>query len=127
MITQAGDDQKVKALVYVAAFAPDVGQSINDILKGYPAPPWVSELRKDTAGYLTLSNKAISEDFAQDVSRAKISDVDVQTLYAHFMHDVTPASQANRINAIPWSNNMRWRLAIRARANLALWWAIRLL
>src|ERR1700733_7666065 len=40
VITQAGNDDKVKALVYVAAFAPQKDQSINDILKGKPAPEW---------------------------------------------------------------------------------------
>jgi hypothetical protein len=40
VISQAGNDGKVKALVYVAAFAPDNGPSINDMLKGKPAPAW---------------------------------------------------------------------------------------
>ncbi|HXM26309.1 MAG TPA: hypothetical protein VN957_09835, partial [Chthoniobacterales bacterium] len=44
-----------KALVYVAAFAPDNGQSINDLLKGFPAPKWASELQKDSGGFLRLS------------------------------------------------------------------------
>jgi pimeloyl-ACP methyl ester carboxylesterase len=55
VITQAGNDDKVKALVYVAAFAPQKDQSINDILKGKPAPEWASALQKDSAGYLTLA------------------------------------------------------------------------
>jgi pimeloyl-ACP methyl ester carboxylesterase len=38
VITQAGDDDKVKALVYVAALAPDSGMSVNDLMKGKPAP-----------------------------------------------------------------------------------------
>jgi len=71
VISQAGNDDKVKALVYVAAFAPDSGQSINDILKGKPAPVWAPELRKDSAGYLTLSTDAILKDFAQDLPPAQ--------------------------------------------------------
>jgi pimeloyl-ACP methyl ester carboxylesterase len=71
VITQAGVDPKVKALVYVAAFAPDKGQTVNDMLKGYPAPSWASELRKDTAGFLTLSDKAIIQDFASDLPAAQ--------------------------------------------------------
>ena len=31
MISEAGNDDKVKSLVYVAAFAPDNGQSIADV------------------------------------------------------------------------------------------------
>jgi pimeloyl-ACP methyl ester carboxylesterase len=67
VITEAGNDDKVNALVYVAAFAPDNGQSINDMVKGQPAPSWASELQKDSAGYLTLSTKAVLNDFAQDL------------------------------------------------------------
>jgi pimeloyl-ACP methyl ester carboxylesterase len=67
VISEAGNDEKVKSLVYVAAFAPDSGQSIEDMTKGKPAPVWASELQKDSAGYLTLSTKAVLEDFAQDV------------------------------------------------------------
>jgi pimeloyl-ACP methyl ester carboxylesterase len=71
VITQAGNDDKVKALVYVAAFAPDNGQSINDMLKGKPAPAWAGELQKDSAGFLTLSTDAIVHDFAQDLPPAQ--------------------------------------------------------
>jgi pimeloyl-ACP methyl ester carboxylesterase len=71
VITQAGNDDKVKALVYVAAFAPDKDQSINDILKGKPAPSWASALQKDSAGYLTLSTDAIIHDFTQDLPVAQ--------------------------------------------------------
>jgi len=67
VVSEAGNDEKVKSLVYVAAFAPDSGQSIADITKGKPAPVWASELQKDSAGYLTLSTQAILDDFAQDL------------------------------------------------------------
>ncbi|CAB3777504.1 Pyrethroid hydrolase [Paraburkholderia ultramafica] len=67
VVSEAGNDDKVKSLVYVAAFAPDSGQSIADMTKGMPAPVWASELRKDDAGYLTLSTKAVLDDFAQDL------------------------------------------------------------
>jgi hypothetical protein len=53
VITQAGNNSKVKALVYVAAFAPDSGESVNDIQKGLPAPSWAGEVRKDAAGFMT--------------------------------------------------------------------------
>jgi pimeloyl-ACP methyl ester carboxylesterase len=71
VITEAGNDDKVKALVYVAALAPEQGQSLNDMTKGYPAPVWAGELRKDSAGFLTLSDKAIAEDFASDLPPAE--------------------------------------------------------
>jgi pimeloyl-ACP methyl ester carboxylesterase len=67
VITQAGADDKVKALVYVAAFAPDAGKSVNDILKQGPAPAWGASLRRDSAGFLTLPPDVIAKDFAQDL------------------------------------------------------------
>src|ERR1700677_3519082 len=39
VITQVGNDPKVGALVYVAAGAPDRGQSFADMQKPFPAPP----------------------------------------------------------------------------------------
>jgi pimeloyl-ACP methyl ester carboxylesterase len=71
VITQAGADEKVKALVYVAAFAPDVGKSINDILKQGPAPAWGVSLRRDSAGFLTLPADIIASEFAQDLSASE--------------------------------------------------------
>ena len=71
VITQAGDDDKVKALVYVAALVPDSGASVNDMMKNQPAPVWAGELRKDSANFLTLSTNAVINDFAQDLPTAQ--------------------------------------------------------
>jgi len=47
VITEAGNDPKVASLVYVAAFAPDAGQSAGDLNNEYPAPPGDKEFRPD--------------------------------------------------------------------------------
>jgi pimeloyl-ACP methyl ester carboxylesterase len=70
VITQAGNNPKVKALVYVDAFAPDSGQSIADVTAGLPPEPWTSTLIKDEAGFLTLPAATVAHDFAQDLSPA---------------------------------------------------------
>jgi pimeloyl-ACP methyl ester carboxylesterase len=67
VITQAGTGDKVAALVYVAAFAPDTGQSVNDLNKGMSPPPWAGALIADERGFLTLSAGAIDRFFAPDV------------------------------------------------------------
>lgn len=72
VISQAGVDDKVKALVYVAAFAPPKGVSINDLGKGQPPAPWLAELQPDSAGYLRLSDNAVAKYFAQDLSAEDI-------------------------------------------------------
>ena len=68
VITQAGNNPKVAALVYVDANAPDSGQSINELQAGLPAPPWAATLIKDEAGYLTLPTSTIVNNFAPDLS-----------------------------------------------------------
>ena len=71
VITEAGNDDKVKALVYVAAFAPDDGQSINIMTKPFPPAPWTAALKVDSGGFLTLPQANILSDFAQDLPPAE--------------------------------------------------------
>ena len=70
VITQAGTSDKVKALVYVAAFAPAEGQSSSDLGKDYPTPPGIAALKADAAGFLTLPAAALAANFAQDLAPA---------------------------------------------------------
>jgi pimeloyl-ACP methyl ester carboxylesterase len=67
VITEAGNDPKVVGLVYVAAFAPGDGESINSVSKPYPPAPLGGELRPDDQGFLTATPKGIAEDMAQDL------------------------------------------------------------
>lgn len=71
VITEAGADPKVAGLVYVAAFAPDVGVPVGDLGKGFPPPPGLAELRPDAQGYLTLTTKGVMESFAPDLPVAQ--------------------------------------------------------
>lgn len=45
-------------------------------------------------------------------SYAKMSDEDIEALYAYFMKDVTPVQRQNRDSEISWPMNMRWPLAL---------------
>src|ERR1700728_1866773 len=74
VITEAGNDPKVAALVYVAAFAPDGGQSAGDLNNEFPAPPGDKEFRPDATGFLKVTDEGIAEDLAQDLpaSESKI-------------------------------------------------------
>ena len=71
VITEAGDDPKVVGLIYVAAFAPGEGDSINSVSKPYPPAPLGSELRADAQGFLTATRKGIAEDMAQDLPESE--------------------------------------------------------
>jgi pimeloyl-ACP methyl ester carboxylesterase len=67
VITEAGSDPKVKALVYVAAGANDAGGSFNDLGRNYPAPAGASEIRVDGSGFASLTATGIRKFFAHDV------------------------------------------------------------
>lgn len=71
VISDAGADPKVAGLVYVAAFAPDVGQAVGDLGKDLPPPPGGAEIRPDAGGYLTMTTKGVFENFAQDLPLAQ--------------------------------------------------------
>lgn len=71
VITQAGGHEKVKALVYVAAFAPSLGAAPVVDTADFPAPPGFAHFIADAEGYLTLPADAIARDFAQDVGAAE--------------------------------------------------------
>jgi pimeloyl-ACP methyl ester carboxylesterase len=71
VITQAaaGSD-KVRALVYVAAFAPDAGETVGGLWEQYPAP-MAQALRTDAAGFVSLDRTMLREVFAADVPEAE--------------------------------------------------------
>jgi pimeloyl-ACP methyl ester carboxylesterase len=70
VITEAGTDPKVSGLVYVAAFAPDAGQSVMSLNALVAATPVTNEIGEN-AGFLSLSEEGIRADFAQDLSEAE--------------------------------------------------------
>ncbi len=67
VITEAGKHERVKALVYVAAFAPSEGQSVADVSKDYPTPSGFAHILADKEGFLTLSLEGVSKHLAPDV------------------------------------------------------------
>lgn len=73
VITQAGERDNVKALVYVAAFAPSEGQSVADVSKDYPTPSGFSHIVADKDGFLTLSLEGVQKHLAQDVPAEQTS------------------------------------------------------
>ena len=68
VITEAGNNPKVVGLVYVAAFAPDEGETLGGMAQKFPATPLFSEVQPIEDGYLLLTPKGVMEDFVQDLS-----------------------------------------------------------
>jgi pimeloyl-ACP methyl ester carboxylesterase len=71
VITQAGDDPKVKALVYIAALAPDAGMTANDLGKGAPLLPWQKAAVLSKDGFLTIPEATVESEFAQDLPKSQ--------------------------------------------------------
>jgi pimeloyl-ACP methyl ester carboxylesterase len=68
VITEAGNDPKVAALVYIAAFAPDKGESVSSLIKDPPAGAPVPPILPPQDGYLFLDRAKFPASFAADVS-----------------------------------------------------------
>ncbi|WP_024760768.1 alpha/beta hydrolase [Streptomyces exfoliatus] len=68
VITEAGDLPNVTALVYIAAFAPDAGESPGQISQEKP-PAAFENIAPDSDGYLWIKPDKFHDSFAQDVSR----------------------------------------------------------
>jgi len=67
VITEAGTDPKVSALVYVAAISPASGESANDMIKKFPETPGLSSLDVDEEGFAILPPASVAQNFAQDL------------------------------------------------------------
>jgi pimeloyl-ACP methyl ester carboxylesterase len=107
VITEAGNDPKVAALVYITAFAPDQGESVASLLgnpaaQGAPAPP----LLPPQDGFLTLDKAKFPEAFAADVDPGEAS----------FMADAQVPWGLEALNANvtqpAWKNKRSWYLHV---------------
>jgi pimeloyl-ACP methyl ester carboxylesterase len=104
VITEAGNDSKVAGLVYIAAFAPDKGESVSALIKdpvpGAPVPPILPP--KD--GYLSLDKARFAASFAGDLSREK----------AEFMANSQVPWGVEALNGVvsdpAWRNKPSWYL-----------------
>lgn len=67
VITEAGNDAKVAGLVYVAAFAPDEGESVSMLIRDPPPGASVPPILPPQDGFLYLDSAKFAASFAADV------------------------------------------------------------
>jgi pimeloyl-ACP methyl ester carboxylesterase len=71
VITEAGNDPKVAGLVYIAAFAPDKGESVAALIKDPPPGAPVPPILPPQDGYLSLDREKFAASFAGDLPKDK--------------------------------------------------------
>ncbi len=106
VITEAGNDPKVVGLVYVAAGAPDSGQSFGEWWKDYTPAAGASEIKpygKD--GFVALTPEGVKKFFAQDVPEEE----------AALIHAVQGPLAArcfeDKISTAAWRSKPSWYIA----------------
>jgi len=102
VITEAGNNPKVAGLVYIAAFAPDEGETLAGLAANFPQPPAFGEIHPIEDGFLLLTPKGVREDFAQDLSPAEKSVLVATQAATHGAILSTP------IKAAAWHSKPSW-------------------
>ena len=104
VITEAGTDPKVVGLVYITAFAPDKGESVNSLIKDPPPDAPVPPILPPKDGYLFLDRTKFAASFAGDVDAEK----------AAFMADAQVPwgiqALAGEISDPAWKSRPSWYL-----------------
>ena len=67
VISEAGTDPKVQRLVYIAAFAPDAGESVSSLIANPVAGAAVPPILPPVDGFLFLDKAKFADSFAADV------------------------------------------------------------
>src|SRR6266540_6466019 len=68
VITEAGTHENVAGLVYIAAFAPDQGESVGSLIAGFPQDGPQPPILPPEDGFLFLDREKLPASFAADVS-----------------------------------------------------------
>ena len=104
VITESGNDPKVRGLVYVAAFAPDQGESVSSLIGNPPPGAAVPPILPPQDGYLFLDRAKFAASFAADVEHAQ----------AAFMADSQVpwgvAALDGKVTAPAWKSRPSWYL-----------------
>jgi pimeloyl-ACP methyl ester carboxylesterase len=101
VISEAGVNPKVSALVYVAARAPDAGEDYAALAASFPTPPASAGLVKSD-GFAQLNEEAFLHDFAGDLDPAK-----ARVLYA-VQGRISDTLFASRTTQAAWKSKPTW-------------------
>lgn len=102
VVTEAGEDAKVKSLVYVSAFSGDVGNTTGELVGKYPSPPALGGIRDDGNGFVYLSEQAFVDDVAQDLP------ADTARLLAATQGPLAKSTFADALTKTAWRTRPSW-------------------
>lgn len=97
-------DEKVKALVYVAALAPDEGETVADVFYRAKPHPQAPQLAPDSHGLIYLPDSAFATAFAPN------APVEEQVLLAAVQRPISPACITARMERPLWRDRRSWFL-----------------
>jgi pimeloyl-ACP methyl ester carboxylesterase len=104
VITEAGTHPKVAALVYVAAFAPDAGESVAALIKDPPPDAPAPPILPPQEGFLVLDKAGFHNAFAADV------DAEKAAFMAESQVPWGVVAFGSPINEPAWKNKPSWYL-----------------
>ena len=104
VITEAGSDPKVAGLVYVAAFAPDIGESAASLGAGGPPTRLLEVVRPDEQHFFKLTREGVDEVFAQDLTAAE------RGLIFATQNPLSGAALGGEVTAPAWKEKPSWYL-----------------
>ena len=101
VITEAGNHAKAAGLVYVAAFQPDAGESLQSLIK--QTPPASKAIKATADGYLYIDPALFHADFAADLPAAEARFMALSQVMPAAKVAATPVSQAAWKTKPSWS------------------------
>jgi pimeloyl-ACP methyl ester carboxylesterase len=104
VITEAGNDPNVEALVYISAFAPDAGESVNTLIADPPPGAPVPPILPPQDGFLFLDRDKFHDSFAADIP------ADLATFWADSQVPWGVDAPAGTISEPAWRNKPSWYL-----------------
>jgi pimeloyl-ACP methyl ester carboxylesterase len=103
-VIAATRDEKVRALVYVAALAPDKGETVADVFYHAQPHPKAPKLAPDEHGLIYLPEEAFAAAFAQHAS------VEEQVVLAAVQRPLSPACITVAVDRPLWKDRPTWFL-----------------
>jgi pimeloyl-ACP methyl ester carboxylesterase len=104
VITEAGNDPNVATLVYIAAFAPDTGESVNSLIEGFPKDGPAPPILPPEDGFLHLDREKFHDSFAADV------DADLAAFMADSQVPWGVDALGGTISEAAWRSKPSWYL-----------------